>query len=100
MPNDAKLGLLAGVLGVIVAAVISGKPLQQTVQHSPGDIQKQSSPSSKGAAKPTAAMPAENSKPTPARLPGEMATTPIGSAKGDAPATTTARRQLQDGEED
>jgi hypothetical protein len=67
MQNDAKLGLLAGVLGVIVAATITGK-----------------SPTAAGVPSATATNPSSSMKvegkgndvATPAALPAELGTTP------------------------
>jgi hypothetical protein len=67
MPNDAKLGLLAGVLGVIIAATISGKsppPPLGIAGGPPAGTSPQSSP-------PTKAQGKANDVAAPAVVPSE-----------------------------
>jgi hypothetical protein len=94
MPNDAKLGLLAGVLGVIIAATISGK--------APTQLGTASSTPSAASAQPTSGPkpPAKvNDNATPALLPAELSTTPVIQTKKDVEATTTGRIGGKNGEE-
>ena len=72
MPNDAKLGLLAGVLGVVIAATISGgKPPPQL-----GIASGPASPTSPQPAPVTKSQSKSNGAPTIAIAPGNPAGTP------------------------
>jgi hypothetical protein len=86
MPNDAKLGLLAGVVGVIIAATITGK--------SPTSLGTAISTPSVASPQPSAALKNHakaNDVATPALLPAELSTTPVVRTKPDVEATATAR---------
>ncbi|HEV3384885.1 MAG TPA: hypothetical protein VG097_08710 [Gemmata sp.] len=72
MQNDAKLGLLAGVVGVIIAATISGK--------TPGPVGSASGPAA-GTSPQTSSTGKTHVKATevaaPAVVPGELGTTAV-----------------------
>src|SRR5262245_5107838 len=99
MPNDAKLGLLAGVLGVIVAGVLTAnRPTGNAGVPSPDPQQA----AAKAAEKPSQPLAAE-SKPasepdpkgepdTPAVLPGELPSTPVVRTEKEPDATPAGRR--------
>ncbi len=103
MPNDAKLGLLAGVLGVVIAAVVSVNRPQQ--------------PASAAPASPTNAAPTPTSKPTPelrptaspqpagessgspaspAVLPADLGSTPVVRTKKEPTAIPASRPPSRD----
>ena len=91
MPNDAKLGLLAGVVGVLVAAVVAGPKLQ--------------SAGGPTGAVPVAAAAAVQLPPTPPAVrvpspgPGPMAQTPpppsAVAGRREVPGQVTAVRKSQ-----
>jgi len=93
MPNDAKLGLLAGVLGVIIAATISGKAPTSlgTAGNAPPTNSQQPAPASKMQAKASDAT-------TPALLPAELPTTPVIQTRPEVEATTASRTSRKDKE--
>jgi hypothetical protein len=93
MPNDAKLGLLAGVLGVLVAAVAS-------VQRPTPPPGANTSPPPSAPAKP-APKPDANAEPsglprTPAVLPTELPSTPVVRTKKEPDATPASRARNDD----
>ena len=91
MQNDAKLGLLAGVLGVIVAATISGK--------SPSALNTPTAPSSAASkSSPAALAQGRINEAAPAALPTDLNTTPVSRTQKDVQAIATAR-QSADGNE-
>src|SRR5436309_5411335 len=96
MQNDAKLGLLAGVLGVIVAGVVSAdRPPQNAVgPGSPAPKQaSKATPDAKPA--PGAVGDAPEAVPTPGALPGDLDSTPVRTKK-DADATPAGRTAKDD----
>jgi hypothetical protein len=81
MKNDAKLGMLAGVLGVIVAAVLFANTPPPTAQSQPGEA----NPSAKEKpAPPTATAPEANT----AALPS----TPVARTRKDVEGQSTSRQ--------
>ena len=113
MPNDAKLGLLVGVVGVVFVAVMSAKPLPQapTAANVPAPVQKAVAPlpTEKAAAplppdRPVVNLLAE-AKPAPAPdpllapavLPTELPSTPVVRTNRE-PVATPASRPRTDGD--
>ncbi len=99
MTNDAKLGLLVGVLGVIAAATIPVK--------SPAALGTANSVSSAAAVQPaskdqgSAAESQKSEGPTshivaPALLPADLGTTAVVRSKKEVEGTTTARTSSGD----
>jgi hypothetical protein len=91
MQNDAKLGLLAGVVGVIIAATITGKAPTAlgTASAPPGGTSPQSSPAANSQTKsrdPTAA----------AAVPGDLGSTPVVQTKKNVDGTTASRTSPDD----
>ncbi|MFM8271780.1 MAG: hypothetical protein ACKODX_05535 [Gemmata sp.] len=86
MTNDAKLGMLAGVLGVILAAVFLAKPAQPVAAES----------QTKQAPAPTASAPVPGAPPQagPAALPS----TPVARTRRDVDATPASRQVAHDEE--
>jgi hypothetical protein len=82
MPNDAKLGLLAGVIGVIVAALLSSPATPAP----PANDTSAPLPSAKSIARSEPAPPS-----TPAVLPAELGSTPVAKTKQEFDATATSR---------
>lgn len=111
MPNDAKLGLLVGVVGVIAVAVMSAKrPQPQETATAPPAVE--TAPSPRGIAKrrdtpPTPATeaqpvrhaetaPAPHAVPVPSALPTELRSTPVVRTKREPVATPTSRTRDAD----
>lgn len=107
MPNDAKLGLLVGVVGVVFAAVMSAKPLPQAptaanvpapTPTAPVEVVTPAVPlaAPKPVDRPVVNLIAE-AKPTPdplitpAILPTELPSTPVVRTKREPDATPTSR---------
>lgn len=91
MQNDAKLGLLVGVLGVIVAATI---PVKSPASLKSGSDAASLKSSSKGDGKSAAPKQTDgrvNDVAAPAIVPGEPGTTAAARTKKDTEATITAR---------
>lgn len=87
MPNDAKLGLLTGVIGVIVAAALS---LSRPPSGAPPPAQAAGPRELQSATgKPTAA-------PATAAPSSELAATPVVRTKKDTDATPTSRKPGND----
>jgi hypothetical protein len=86
MQNDAKLGLLAGVVGVIIAATISSKTPTAlgTASAPPGGTSPQSSPTANSQAKTRDAT-------APVIMPGDLGSTPVVQAKKNVDGTTASR---------
>ncbi|MBA4189543.1 MAG: hypothetical protein C0467_16275 [Planctomycetaceae bacterium] len=102
MPNDAKLGLLVGVVGVIVVAVMSANrsPQTEVAANVPSTLQKNSSAAT---AKPAVNLVVDaNLKripelhPVPAVLPVELPSTPVVRTKREPVATPTSRTRADD----
>jgi hypothetical protein len=87
MQNDAKLGLLAGVVGVIIAATISGKTPPPAGTVSGSATQSSSTVNTNAKA---------NEIAVPAVVPGELATTPVAQTKKKVEALTTSRTTQED----
>ncbi|MCE9560707.1 MAG: hypothetical protein K8U57_01505 [Planctomycetes bacterium] len=103
MPNDAKLGLFVGVVGVIAVAVLSANrhPHPQTAANVPSSVQK--SAIAKPVEKMSVALVAD-AKPdpipepheAPAVLPLELPSTPVVRTKREPVATPTSRTRGDD----
>jgi hypothetical protein len=93
MPNDAKLGLLAGVLGVIVAAVVSADR-----QSTPPATNSATPPKAeKPVAKSQAEVPGQRPAPaSPAVLPTELNSTPVVRTRKEPDATPASRAHNDD----
>jgi hypothetical protein len=111
MPNDAKLGLLVGVVGVIAVAVMSAKrpqpqetataPLAVETSPSPQDGQKRRVAPPTSAAEPQPVRhietaPAPHPRPLPSALPTELRSTPVVRTKREPVATPTSRSRDED----
>jgi hypothetical protein len=84
MTNDAKLGMLAGVLGVIVAAVLFTNAPPPTAQSRPGAVELP--------AQPKAAPPVATVAPPQARNASEpLASTPVARTRKEAEGQSTSR---------
>ncbi|QJW94149.1 hypothetical protein FTUN_1668 [Frigoriglobus tundricola] len=100
MKNDAKLGMLAGVLGVLVAAVLfaNAPPAPSPQPKATGPSAKDAAP--KGRPAPPAATPA--APPTPGTSPevstAALPSTPVGRTRKDVPAQPAARSSGADEE--
>jgi hypothetical protein len=104
MPNDAKLGLLVGVLGVVAAAVVSAsRPTPQPAASVP-TAAKAAKPADPGEPPsrpavvaidlpPAAPPPRPVVKPTPADLPTELPSTPVVRTRHEPDATPTSQRR-------
>jgi hypothetical protein len=91
MPNDAKFGLLAGVLGVILAyVVLVNKPQQPATPIPPKASPKQPSAQNINPPKTTTEPPA------PEKLPTELGSTPVVRTKKELDATPTSRSTSKD----
>jgi hypothetical protein len=94
MPNDAKLGLLAGVLGVIVAAVVSAD------RQSPAPATNTATPPkvvAKPPSKSDAAVAGQRTAPSsPAVLPTELNSTPVVRTRKEPDATPASRARNDD----
>ncbi len=86
MQNDAKLGLLAGVVGVIIAATISGKSpsASGTTTNPQSGTSPQSTPVTNYQAK-------SNDVAATAVVPGDSGSTPVARTKKNIDATTISR---------
>jgi hypothetical protein len=87
MPNDAKLGMLAGVCGVLVAAVLLGQPRQPLP---PADALA----GEKGVAQPAG----KAATPAPSADAAEPPSTPIARTRKDADAQPASRQAGPDDE--
>ena len=95
MPNDAKLGLLAGVLGVIIVSVLSANRQQPTppAHIPPGMLPRAPT---KPPAKPAAEAIPNARADTPAVLPADLSSTPVARTKDDPVAKPAARTRDDD----
>src|SRR4051794_38103904 len=95
MPNDAKLGLLVGVVGVIVAAVISSNRPQVAIA-----VQQQAAPTAFEKAQVTtdqkAAAVVGSPPVVPTVFPAELASTPVIRSKREPNATAASRSRTDD----
>ena len=92
MPNDAKLGLLAGVIGVIAAAVLSAnRPAPAPVPAVPTHA---SGPAAPRIEKPLRARDVVAS--TPSAQPADPPSTPIVRSRREADGTRAARTPADD----
>ena len=92
MKNDAKLGMLAGVLGVLAAAVLFANVPPVPVPQPKGTATSAKEPAPKDRPAPTAATPAA---PAPVTSPevstAALPSTPVGRTRKDVPAQPAAR---------
>lgn len=84
MTNDAKLGMLAGVLGVIVAAVLLSNAPPRGAQSQPG-ASIQPTPKEKPTPTTPAATPA-----TPGASPAALPSSPVARTRKDVDAQPTS----------
>ncbi|MFO0825686.1 MAG: hypothetical protein U0792_21625 [Gemmataceae bacterium] len=110
MPNDAKLGLLVGVVGVIAVAVMSAKrpqPQETATTPPPAESAPQPRAVAKRVVPPTSATepqpvrhvetaPAPHALPVPSALPTELRSTPVVRTKREPVATPTSRTRDED----
>lgn len=108
MPNDAKLGLLVGVIGVIAVAVMSTNKLphpQATANANvPTAVQKAPAPRAdespvKQATQPTRQIeiaPEPQPVPVPTALPMELPSTPVVRTKREPVVTPASRTRDED----
>src|SRR5687767_13562437 len=101
MPNDAKLGLLAGVLGVIVVAVVSAgrPPIPRPPGNSPTPQENAPSKVATPAVDPVAVVaPDPRPAPTaaPAVLSAEPPSTPVVRTRREPDATPASRTRDDD----
>lgn len=82
MTNDAKLGMLAGVLGVIVAAVLFANAPPPTAQSQPS----------------AAGPPAKEAPATPEASTAALPSTPVGRTRKDVDAQPASRQAGADEE--
>lgn len=87
MTNDAKLGMLVGVLGVVVAAVLFGNPAPQPTASEPPAPAK---PAALSASAPVAAAVAIAPPESPRDRP-PLPTTPVVRTRKEADAQTASR---------
>ncbi len=97
MKNDAKLGMLAGVLGVLVAAVLfaNAPPAPNPSPSATGPSAKDAAP--KGRPAPPAATPAAPVA-SPEVSAAALPSTPVGRTRKDVPAQPAARSSGADEE--
>jgi hypothetical protein len=97
MKNDAKFGMLAGVLGVIVAAVIFANAPPPSAQSRPGAT----GPPAKDKPAPVAAAPNATNAPAASASPevstAALPSTPVGRTRKEVEGQSTSR---QGGEEE
>ncbi len=97
MPNDAKLGLLVGVVGVIVVALMSvGKPTNTGTPTSAVSTGVQSSIPAAAPPIPEAASPPERQPSRPVARPTELANTPVPRLRKEPEGTPTSRSRNDD----
>ena len=94
MPNDAKLGLLAGVLGVIVAAVVSAsRPGPDPASNvAPAHLAETKAPTK---LKPAGSV-ADGSPASPAVLPADLAARPVVRTRKEPDGTAASRNRNDD----
>jgi hypothetical protein len=96
MPNDAKLGLLAGVVGVVLAyLVLVNKP-----QQPPVTPPKQLNPTPAPEQNTSPPKPTTESASTPEKLPTTLGSTPVVRTKKELDATPTSRSPNKDADLD
>jgi hypothetical protein len=94
MPNDAKLGLLAGVMGVIVAAVLSA---QRPVPSPGANVAPPQAAAPKAVAKPVAPEANATTPPrAPEALPTDLSSTPVVRTRKEPDATPASRTRNDD----
>jgi hypothetical protein len=102
MTNDAKLGLLVGVVGVVIASMMQvNRPPQPAAAAvasptSPRNAAPKPTPEPKVTVKPTTAAP---DSPVPAVLPGELTSTPVVRTKKDPDAVPAGRTTTKNDDE-
>lgn len=95
MPNDAKLGLLAGVLGVIVAAVVSVQQPNRETTTTPTPL-PQEDVMSTAKAGPAASADKKGPPPSPAVLPADLAAKPVIRTRKEPDGTAASRNRNDD----
>jgi hypothetical protein len=83
MPNDAKLGLLVGVLGVVLAAAVSADRTPPPTGHA-------------AAGEPATTAPADPKPAAPAALPADLGTTPAARGRPEPEGTPAGRKPRRD----
>ncbi|HEY1191761.1 MAG TPA: hypothetical protein VGE74_29285 [Gemmata sp.] len=97
MTNDAKLGMLVGVVGVVMAAVFLTKPTPQPVAaEPPAQPQRSSVAAELPRTNPSASVVAH--APRTEDQPAEFPSTPVVRVRKDVPAQPTARHTASDEE--
>ena len=99
MPNDAKLGLLTGVLGVIVVAALSAqRPPQPAAVTAtpPATPAKTPEPPTSESPVPEPHPAAVESPPEPEVLPAELPSTPVVRTRKEPDARPTSRTRNDD----
>lgn len=102
MQNDAKLGLLAGVAGVIVSAVVSmNRPQLVTLPSpkKPDPTTVQPAPATRPTIKPApeSSIPKPPADPVaPAVLPSDLSSTPVARTKREPDVTPASRTKYDD----
>ena len=93
MSNDAKLGMLAGVCGVIVAAVVLGQPQPQSqpVTAPPATAEAKEQAPPPPAAEPTTTTTHEQPAPGPTSAP-DLPSTPVVRTKKDVEGQPASRQ--------
>jgi hypothetical protein len=90
MPNDAKLGLLAGVIGVIAVAVVSaGRPAPANI---PAPVASAPAVSRTGVAREGPSVVVS----TPSAHPTDPVSTPIARTRTEPTGTPTSRSPMDD----
>lgn len=92
MTNDAKLGMLVGVVGVVVAAVLFGNPAPPTPEP-PAPAKAATVPASAPVATAASIAPSELPRDRPS-----LPTTPVVRTRKEADAQPTSRRPSDDEE--
>lgn len=97
MTNDAKLGMLTGVVGVLFAAVFLTKPPAQPVASEP-PVPAQTRAQAQPAAVPSAPASAPRADAVASSAPAAFPSTPVVRTRKDVSAQPTARQPLADEE--
>lgn len=98
MTNDAKLGMLAGVVGVLFAAVFLTKPpAQPAAPEPPAPAQAHAQPAAVPSV-PSAPAVAPRAGAVASAAPAAFPSTPVVRTRKDVPAQPTSRQSLADEE--
>ena len=90
MPNDAKLGLLAGVIGVIAVAVVSAS------RPAPAEMPGKAAPVASAPSASTSIIPAVDAIPTLDARSAEPVSTPVARTRTESTGTPTSRVSMDD----